>query len=321
MKFRYEITPPSFDFKLSYQDKIVTIGSCFSENIGEKFALNGFQTTINPYGTLFNPISIANALLEIISQKKYTVADLQFADGQYFSYQHYSKYKHENAQTLIDKIQYSNESTLLQLASAKALFITLGTSWGFYLKNNRQLVANCHKQPNSLFEQKLIDSSETISVFSNLIPQLQQLNPSLKIIFTISPVRYFALGVFENSIAKANLFNAVYQLTNSLKNVFYFPAYELLIDDLRDYRFYKNDLLHPNQLAIDYIWEKIADSFTDNHTQKYMLYYTAITKLQQHKLISADKNAIAEHIQIIQEKIAAFEKEFNTKYIILSDIK
>lgn len=270
MEFFLPFQIQSFPFKISYSDKIVFIGSCFSEEIGNKMSEFKFNVLQNPNGILYDPISISNSIFSYIENKPYEEENLFALNGLWHSWKHHSVFSGINKEEVLVKINDSQNTARQFLKNAKFLIITFGTAFNYQLKNKQQSVANCHKAPSSLFEKNLLTVEEIISDTLSALNALEQFNPDLKIIFTISPVKHLRDGVVENNRGKARLIEAAHAIIEQKQNAFYFPSYELVTDVLRDYRFYKNDLAHPNETAVNFVFEKFCNSLLDDEGKEIM---------------------------------------------------
>ncbi len=266
MKFHLEFPIASFAEKINYAHSLFFVGSCFAENIGEIMQHYKFRTTINPHGVLYNPASIAIALRRYIENKEMQEGELFFANDCWHSPEHHSRFSNTNKQSCLGGINKSISEAHHTLKNADWLFVTLGSAYVYKQKEKNTIVGNCHKLPQKEFTKQLLSAEEITNDYTALLQELKQFNNKLKIIFTISPVRYIRDGVVENNISKAQLIQAVHELVKQNNNTFYFPAYELIIDDLRDYRFYKTDLVHPNEQAIEYVFDKLKTATFDEET-------------------------------------------------------
>lgn len=266
MQFRTIIPAPVFPFKIGLDDTIMLVGSCFSDNIGHYFETRRFDVCSNPFGVLFNPVSIERALQFMIEPDK-------FDKNRYFykyrdlwiSFAHHGKFSKdifEDFEQNIDQ-QLVNSSDFLK--KTDYLFVTFGTAFCYKFIPRDLIVSNCHKIPNHQFERIRVDVKQIVSLWRNLLPKLKELRPDMKVIFTVSPVRHLGDGAHENSLSKSTLLLAIEKLVDN-ETAFYFPSYEFLVDDLRDYRFYAKDLCHPNDMAISYLEEKLAESFFTEET-------------------------------------------------------
>jgi len=264
------------------------MGSCFTENIGLKLQAHLFETLENSHGILFNPVSVQNALMDIISNKKYTESELFFLNDVWNSWHHHSRFSGVSQQEALDKINGAIQEAHSYLKSAHQLVITLGSAWLYTLNENSpdhmgMVVANNHKAPANWFTKKLLQPQELLSNLHTLVTHLESFNPNLHIVFTISPVRHLREGLVENNRSKAVLIQAVHDLVSMEKNIEYFPAYEYVIDDLRDYRFYAEDLVHPNYAATQYVWEKLVDTYMTADTQSIMKQVAELQLAFNHK--------------------------------------
>ena len=255
MNFRLTFPVTPLPAPLQYADRLLLMGSCFAEEIGERLQEHYFNALVNPHGILYNPLSITQALHTYLDNKKYTKEDLFQQGDLWHSWDHHSRFSGLDPEEVLQGINAMQEAAAERLEQADWLMITLGSAFGYVLQENGKLVGNCHKVPAARFYKQLLTAQDIISALDNVMHQLFFRNKKVKILFTISPVRYARDGVVENNLSKAILLQAVHHMVNKFDRLFYFPAYELVIDDLRDYRFYKEDLVHPNAMAVDYVWE------------------------------------------------------------------
>ena len=282
MEFRLEFTPKGFEKKINHQDKLFLCGSCFTEQIGSKLRHHKFRTIDNPNGILFNPVSIATAIDSYIDNKRYTETDLFYFNELWGSWNHHTRFSDTDKSACLQKINESQSVAHDFLQQSDWLLLTLGSAF-VYEQENGNVVANCHKVPTDKFTKKLLDVQKVLSVLEKTISRLKQFNPGLKVIFTISPVRHLREGFVENNRSKAVLINAVHELVASFENVYYFPAYELVIDDLRDYRFYAEDMVHPNYAATNYVWEKFINACIDDPSKNLMKEIAVVNAAKSHK--------------------------------------
>lgn len=279
--------PKELSKKIEHKDRLFLMGSCFTEQIGKKLADHKFRTIDNPNGILFNPLSIVHSLKNYIKQKKYSKSDLFLHNELWGSWDHHTRFSSTDVDICLDKI---NAEQLLAhdfLKKSDWLLLTLGSSFVYELEDGRG-VANCHKVPTDKFTKRLMASSEIVEQFSSMIEQLRSFNPAIKIIFTISPVRHLRDGFVENNRSKANLIQSVHSMVDNHEDVFYFPAYELVIDDLRDYRFYAEDMVHPNYMATNYVWEKFTAACIDVSAQQLMKEINILNAAKAHRPFNPD---------------------------------
>lgn len=282
MEFRLEFSPKIFEQKINHSHRLFLTGSCFTEQIGNKLSNCKFQIIDNPNGILFNPISISKSIQNYIDNKQYMPDDLFLNNEIWGSWDHHTRFSSVSQDECLSKINQSQNHAHQFLKTADWILITLGSSFVYELKDGN-VVANCHKVPTDKFNKKLLNSGEIKSCLKSTIESLRIFNPGIKIIFTISPVRHLRDGFIENNRSKANLINAVHEIANDYTNAFYFPAYELIIDDLRDYRFFAEDMVHPNYQATNYVWEKFIYTCIDDSSKELMKEIGIITSARNHK--------------------------------------
>jgi len=260
MSFFTEIKIPDFPWKMDYSKSMMFFGSCFSENIGQKLLDLKFSIDLNPFGILYNPISIANSLKLLMEKKIFTESDLFQDQGQWNSFYHHSRFSDINREEALEKINSRIAQSHEFLSKADFLLITFGTSWVYEFRETSQVVSNCHKIPSAAFKRFRLDVTEITEVYSVLMEELLKFNPKLKVIFTVSPIRHWKDGAVENQVSKAVLLLAIDRLLNARENTYgkYFPSYEIMMDELRDYRFYAEDMIHISSVGIDYIFERFS---------------------------------------------------------------
>ena len=282
MKFRTEIPTPKYPFNISYQDKLMLVGSCFSDHTGSFFQEMRFDALSNPFGTLFNPVSIATALKISLEPSLFNEQHIDFFNEKWISYAHHGRFSHPDKETFWQNISQSINRAHDFLVSADYLFLTFGTAYCYRMIERDLIVANCHKIPANQFEKQLLTIGQIVTCYQKMLMQLQQFNPKLKVIFTVSPVRHLGDGFHENQISKSILHLSIHQLVDNTFT-FYFPSYEILNDDLRDYRFYAADLCHPSDAAVTYIREKLTEAFFTPETQEQMKEVVKENKAQGHR--------------------------------------
>ena len=309
MKFKLTLDAKPSKYPIEYGDKLLLIGSCFTENIGAKFKTHLFELSENPYGILFNPVSVINALTEIMENRKYQSDDLFLHNDLWHSWNHHSRFSAIEKDTALEGINHTIVEAHDFLKSANRLVITLGSAWLYHLTNeaplgNGQVVANNHKGPINWFYKSLMQPNDLLEKLDDLVKRLQTFNPKLHIIFTISPVRHLREGLIENNRSKAVLIHAVHELVSQSNRVDYFPAYEYVMDDLRDYRFYAEDLVHPNFAASGYVWDKLVETYMEPKTQTIMKQIAELQLAMNHKPFF---NGSAEHQKFLQSCILKTE--------------
>ncbi len=273
---------------IDHNSKLFFIGSCFTESISKKLNENKYITEVNPFGILYNPVSVLNSLDFILDEKEFFEDDLFFDNSLWASFYHHGKFSDKDKKLCLSKINESIKNAYLFLQSSSFLFITFGTSRVYKLKETGKIVSNCHKLPSERFFTSFLDTDEIINDYEELLNKLISINPDLKIVFTISPVRHWQDGAVKNQLSKAKLIQAVHHLVESSENVYYFPSLEIMMDDLRDYRFYEKDMIHPNEIAIDYIWQKFSENLISDKSIELNKKIININKAFSHKVQNPD---------------------------------
>ena len=256
MEFRTEIKLDKSNILINPEDKILSLGSCFADNIGHYFEKYRFEILKNPFGVLYNPASIYNSLNIVHEQKIFTEDDLIFDQGEWHSFYHHSNFSSHDIRMVLDNINANQLNVKNYLPNTDVAIITLGTSIVYEYKQTKNIVSNCHKISSENFNKIKLSIEEVVSYLQKTISLLKFYNKNIKIIFTVSPVRHWKDGAVENHISKSTLLLAIINVLSD--NIMYFPSYEIMMDDLRDYRFYKQDKIHPNETAVEYIWEKFS---------------------------------------------------------------
>jgi len=310
MKFRTEIEIEPYDAKIMHDEKIATFGSCFAENIAEKFDYYKFDILKNPFGVLYNPASIANSLSLVFNKKKFTRDDLIFHQGEFHSFYHHSDFSHHDVDTCLTRINKGLERAEAFLRQANWTFLTLGTAYVYKHKERDIIVSNCHKIPQNQFERFRLNVSETKKEIVRSVKYLKLLNENIRIVLTVSPVRHWKDGAIENQRSKATLLLAVEEVLRECGDVYYFPSYELITDDLRDYRFYETDLLHPNAVATAYIWEKLSVAFFDDETRRLLARIEKIVRGLNHRPRNPNSPKHKEFTEKLKSQIETLVKEF-----------
>ncbi len=279
MELYTRILLPKARFSFSYEDQVVMMGSCFAENIGRKLEENKFRVDINPFGTLYNPASVAEGLQMLLRPERFTSGDLFRHEGVYHSFTHHSRFSAPSEEECLGQINNRLSESSDFLRKATRLVITLGTAFVYRLKSDGRIVSNCHKLPEKMFDRQRLSAREIVEDWKPLLLALWEQNPALKILFTVSPIRHWKDGAHENQLSKATLLLATDALQKDYPGrIAYFPAYEILMDELRDYRFYADDMLHPSPLAIDYIWGRFTENFLSTATSAILKEWGDIQK-------------------------------------------
>jgi hypothetical protein len=303
MNFRLTFPVTALPTPIQYSDQLLLMGSCFAEEIGERLQGHYFDALVNPHGILYNPISITQALHTYLDHKQYTLEDLFRQGDLYHSWDHHSRFSGLNPDEVLQGINTHQSAAAERLENADWLMITLGSAHTYTLQDTNRLVGNCHKVPAAAFHKKLLTAQDIISALDNLMHRLFFRNRKVKILFTISPVRYVRDGVVENNLSKAILLQAVHHMVNKFDRLFYFPAYELVMDDLRDYRFYKEDLVHPNEMAINYVWEHFINAGLSTPDKPLFNNITDINRAAAHRPFNPEGQQHQQFLQTYARKV------------------
>jgi hypothetical protein len=281
---------PSPD-KITYDDPVMFIGSCFASSIGSQMVMGHMPVIINPAGAVFNPVSVCSTLDTITKEKEFLIEDLHFYNGNWLSFYHYTDFSSNDPSKVLGKINRRSKEAFDFLKQARFLFVTFGTARVYRLKKSNLVVSNCHKIPDEQFESGLLTVAEIVKIWEEQLDRLQLLFPDLQVVFTISPVRHWKDGAHGNQVSKSVLFVAVEELLKHKSAPRYFPAYELVMDDLRDYRFYSDDMQHPSTSAINYIWESFAGCYLDKNALNIWKEVVKIYKALNHRFNTDSVNA------------------------------
>ncbi len=295
--------------KVTFNNSAMLIGSCFASAIGQQMEMGRLPVMINPAGAVFNPVSVRNTVDDIITGRIYTHDDLYCHEGTYLSFSHYTDFSSDDPEKVLDKINKKSKEASEFLKKAGFLFITFGTARIFRWLKSGDIVSNCHKIPASGFETGLLTVKDITEAWTKLLDTLQSQYPGLTIVFTISPVRHWKDGAHGNQVSKSVLFLAVEELLQHPLAPQYFPAYELVMDDLRDYRYYSDDMLHPSTSAISYIWEAFCGSFMEKRTIEAWREVVKITRGCNHRLNTRSMTRIKDFAERMLLQISAVEKK------------
>ena len=310
-QFRTEITPAAIDVEISHQNKLLCVGSCFAEQMGGRLEQFKFPTLINPFGIIYNPISIIDIFEKILSENNFKESDLFENHGLWHSFAHHGRFSHPEKKTTLKQINDALKQARLFLKKADRLILTLGTAHVFIYKKTNLVVANCHKMPSQLFDRRRLPVEEMAIPLISVLKKLKKQMPALEVIATVSPVRHLRDGVIENQRSKAALLLGLEEVCQALPYVHYFPSYEIILDDLRDYRFYEKDLSHPNEMAMDYIWEKFGDVLFNKKTKELNEHILKLKNAAAHRPFHAASDAHQMFLKKQLEEINKLEKEYS----------
>ncbi|SDQ05359.1 GSCFA domain-containing protein [Flagellimonas zhangzhouensis] len=313
MELQTKIPLQPADNPLDYQSKVVLLGSCFVENMGSKLDYFKFQQKQNPFGILFHPRAIENLVQRAINEKPYLPIEVFEQDGIWRCFDAHSDLRSDNPEDLLQLLNQSLKTTQIALEKASHIIITLGTAWVYKHLASEKVVANCHKVPQKQFNKKLLSVQEIEESLSHLIGLISSLNPNTQIIFTVSPVRHLKDGFVENQQSKAHLISSLHSILSSRaqsRNVSYFPSYEIMMDELRDYRFYAKDMVHPNELAVDYIWEKFKLVWISEKVYPIMDEVDSVHKGLQHRPFNPDSKGHKKFKTSLETKITYLQQHY-----------
>jgi hypothetical protein len=288
MELKTKIDISRKQLRLDHNDRIMLLGSCFADNIGAKLAEGHFDCNINPFGTLYNPLSVAEALRQIMKGRTYSADDREVFcfNGIWHSWMHHSRFSAGDAAELTGKVNEAIAAARNDLQRCSLLVVTLGSAYVYRLKEDGRVVANCHKMNESIFERSRLEVDEIVDEWTALIDEMRMANPQIRVMFTVSPIRHKRDGLHANQLSKATLLLAADRLCQLRPEAcIYFPSYEIMMDELRDYRFYADDMVHPTPLAVEYIWERFCDAFFDRRTMEKVAECRKIEAAKRHRTI------------------------------------
>lgn len=310
MLFRTEFTIPESDVKINVGDRILLAGSCFAENIASKMASLHWKVMSNPHGILFNPASLRTCFSDISSNRHYNQAELFSHDGLYHSFSHHGSFSDTDAGAACRNINDSIAQAHSFLKQADWIILTLGTAWTWRINESGAIAANCHKVPQKNFTKELLTLDEIILNLEQILHAIGNINAGAKILLTVSPVRYLKDGFVENARSKALLITAIHHIAECNVHCRYFPAYELFMDDLRDYRFTKEDMTHPNALAVEYIWQKFVQAYFSTDAKSFNAELQRLADLKNHRPLNTGTSQYATFLNRIRQT----EQELLQKY-------
>lgn len=312
MQFTTQIPIQKSNHPIDYNSRIVSLGSCFAVNIGQKLDYFKFRNTTNPFGILFHPLALENFIGFAVNDKTFIEADIFFHNERWHCFDAHSDMSHPDKETMLSGLNDAAALTNSEIKNATHLLITLGTAWVYRNMQSGELVANCHMVPQRNFTKEILSVETIRQSLLNMLGMIHQANPSAHVIFTVSPVRHIKNGFTQNQRSKANLISALHETLNSepeTSKSSYFPSYEIMMDELRDYRFYAEDMIHPNQTAIDYIWERFTYSLITPEAQETMKLADSIQKGLHHRPYNPDSQKYREFLSSLNDKIAALQKQ------------
>lgn len=310
MQLTLSLDIPPLQRPITYTDNILLIGSCFTEHITDRLLHHKFRVLQNPHGILFNPLSVAQSIDSYIEKQQYTEQDLFQLNELWNSWDHHTRFSHTDKQAALDGINASQAAASAFIKKADWVIITLGSSFQYYLTETGKHVANNHRAPAQWFEKRLLPIEEIVAAMDATLQKLQAANPYANVLFTISPVRHIRDGVVDNNRSKARLIEAVHTLCSRYSHVQYFPAYELVIDILRDYRYYDIDFVHPNYMATTYVWEHFMKACISTDVHDVMKQVAEIMTARNHRTRFPDTNAHRKFMESYVTKSRALMEKY-----------
>lgn len=311
MHFTTPIPIQKSNFQIDYNSKIVSLGSCFAVNMGEKLDYFKFQNSLNPFGILFHPLALEKIISKAISKEEFTEDDIFFHNERWHSFDVHSDLSASDKEAFLKSLNASLKKLETDLIESSHIIITLGTSWVYRKIDSDSIVANCHKVPQNAFKKELFSVETSKKSLERIIVAISKVNPKAKIIFTISPVRHIKDGFAENQWSKANLISATQEILNQNSEIInYFPSYEIMMDELRDYRFYAEDMIHPNPIAINYIWKRFSETWISEETLPIMQEVENIQKGLNHRPFNSESEQHLIFLAKLQNRMAVLERQF-----------
>jgi lysophospholipase L1-like esterase len=311
MKLRTQIELEKQKYnQIDHHSKLMLLGSCFVENIGEKLNYFKFQNTLNPFGILFQPLAIENLITNAINKKEFTEESTFFQNEQWHCFEAHSKLSAVSQEEVLGRLNDAVTETHKQLNQATHIIITLGTAWAYRHIEADVHVANCHKVPQKEFLKELLPVDTIAESLASTIAFIKSVNPKVSILFTVSPVRHLKDGFVENTQSKSHLIAAIHEVVEPREQIYYFPSYEIMMDELRDYRFYKEDMVHPNVTAINYIWEKFQEVWISEASNEIMTQVETIQKGLSHEPFNPNSEAHQQFVQQLESKKLELQSQF-----------
>ena len=311
INFRTEVSLPNVKKQLSYRQNAMMIGSCFTENIGNYLKEHYFPIQTNPCGILYNPASMASCIDLLVREVQLTATDLFYANGLWNSFYFHSRFSHPDQQAALTGMNDSLANASCRLRSASHLFLTFGTSWIYREKEHNTIVGNCHKLPASHFLRERLTVEDMTNLWIEKLNLLFSIQPDLCVVFTVSPIRHFKDGSFENQVSKSGLFLLIDSLINLFgkEKISYFPSYEIIMDELRDYRFYAADMLHLSEVATAFVQEKFNEVFLDNESREINFTVDKIVKSLAHKPFHGENSSYQDLLSRLEQEVSLLAKK------------
>jgi hypothetical protein len=308
MNFTTKVPIEKYQNPIDYNSRIISLGSCFAENMAEKFEYFKFQNSVNPFGIIFNPVSIEKLVNRMVNKIEFTEDDIFYHNDLWHCYEVHSELSNANKEDFLNNLNSILSENFKIISNATHVIITYGTSWVYRNKSSESIVANCHKVPQNQFMKELLSIETIKKSIQNTIDLVKKINPNCNFIFTISPVRHIKDGFVENQRSKAHLISAIHSY--NLQPTTYFPSYEIMMDELRDYRFYADDMLHPSQTAIDYIWIKFFENYVSESEFSTMNQVCEIQRALKHRPFNPNSESHQKFLKKVNEKISTLVSKY-----------
>ena len=310
MNFRTQVELPEKQTEIRHSEQLMFFGSCFAENIGNLLVENKFRCDVNPFGILYNPLSVSKALGQIVDGRRYAEEDLFCSQGMWHSWMHHGDFSASSPEECLSRINSRLAKAYEHLMEADWLIMTWGTAFVYSHGESGEVVGNCHKQPDKTFRRSMLNVETIVEECRSVLKKCREANPKLKVLLTVSPIRHAKDGMHGNQLSKATLLLAVDELCRTCPDCFYFPSYEIMMDELRDYRFYADDMLHPSRMAIEYIWECFSNCYMSAETCAVMKDWEEIRKGIAHKPYRPESEAYRKFLSQIVLKIMGMKEKF-----------
>jgi hypothetical protein len=307
VKFKTDIQVSRESFGIDHLSRVLLLGSCFATNVGQRLLSHRFPVLVNPFGVLFNPVSIKNAISYMVADKSFDTRYLVQSDGLWHSFMHHGSFSAADKQQCLANIEASSLEARRFLHSASHVVITLGTAQVWRHVGLDEIVSNCHKVPSREFNHYMLSVNDVVECVGGIVSLLRSVNHEMKIVFSVSPVRYLSKGMHANQLSKATLLLALDQVVRSFPGIVYFPSYEIVMDDLRDYRFYEEDLVHPSKLAVDYIWDVFAQTFFNDETLAINARVARLERALHHRPMHLDSLSYGTFMEWVKTEEAALQ--------------
>lgn len=306
---RVEIKNPGFG--ITHSDTLLFMGSCFSHETGSLFTEARFDTVVNPFGVVYNPMSLHTGLERLLHCRPYTPADIFRYGALYHSFEHHSSFSGTDPDKVLQNMNSSLHYASGKLHRASFLFITFGTAWIYEEKTTGKTVSNCHKLPASRFNRRKVSSEEAAGAWLPLLDELFTANPGIKVILTVSPVRHLRDGAHENSLSKSELLLLCDKIQKAFPaRTYYFPSYEILLDELRDYRFYAEDMAHPSRQAVEYVWERLSETFFTPSTRQFIAEWKRLSRGLEHRPLTPDREGYEKFLDNLADSFTRLAEKY-----------